>query len=122
LRQLFIATTRGLYSQPLQPARLRRSHVNLSNRAGKRFELRLNRVFPSICYSNPRIPELREAIEDSSKGRTVAGFDKLDKFGVIHEIADDVGRLAAIAEKQMDALKAQKSSLIIAPTHASAGL
>ena len=34
----------------------------------------------------------------------------------------DVGRLAAIAEKQMDALKAQKSSLIIAPTHASAGL
>ena len=64
-----------------------------------------------------RIPELREAIEDLSKGRTGEGFDKLDKFGVIHEIADDAGRLAAIAEKQMDALKAEKSSLIIAPTH-----
>jgi ATP-dependent exoDNAse (exonuclease V) alpha subunit len=65
-----------------------------------------------------RIPELREAIEDLSKGRTAEGFDKLDKFGAIQEIADDAGRLAAIAEKQMEALKAQKSSLIVAPTHA----
>jgi hypothetical protein len=64
-----------------------------------------------------RIPELRKAIEDLSKGRTGEGFDKLDKFGAIQEIADDAGRLAAIAEKQMEALKAQKSSLIIAPTH-----
>ena len=64
-----------------------------------------------------RIPELREAIEDLSKGRTGEGFDKLDKFGVIQEIADDAGRLAAIAEKQMDALQAQRSSLIVAPTH-----
>jgi conjugative relaxase-like TrwC/TraI family protein len=64
-----------------------------------------------------RIPELREAIEDLSKGRTGEGFDKLDKFGAIQEIADDAGRLAAIAEKQIEALKAQRSSLIIAPTH-----
>jgi hypothetical protein len=27
-----------------------------------------------------RIPELRSAIEDLSKGRTGEGFDKLDKF------------------------------------------
>jgi AAA domain len=65
-----------------------------------------------------RIPELREAIGDLSKGRTGEGFDKLDKFGAIQEIADDAGRLAAIAEKQIEALKAQRSSLIIAPTHA----
>jgi len=64
-----------------------------------------------------RIAELREAIEDLSKGRTGEGFDKLHKFGVIQEIADDTGRLAAIAAKQMEALKAQESSLIIAPTH-----
>jgi ATP-dependent exoDNAse (exonuclease V) alpha subunit len=64
------------------------------------------------------IPELREAIEDLSKGRAGDGFDKLDKFGVIQEIADDDARLAAIAEKQIEALKAQRSSLIIAPTHA----
>src|SRR5208337_4773110 len=46
-----------------------------------------------------RIPELRAAIEDLSKGRTAEGFDKLDKYGAIQEIPDDTGRLAAIAEK-----------------------
>jgi ATP-dependent exoDNAse (exonuclease V) alpha subunit len=64
-----------------------------------------------------RVPGLREAIEDLSRGRTGEGFDKLDKFGVIHEIADDAGRLKAIAEKQMEAVEAQRSSLIVAPTH-----
>ena len=63
------------------------------------------------------VPGLREAIEDLSRGRTGEGFDKLDKFGVIHEIADDAGRLKAIAEKQIEAIEAQRSSLIIAPTH-----
>ena len=42
-----------------------------------------------------KVPGLREAIEDLSRGRTGEGFDKLDKFGVIHEIADDAGRLKA---------------------------
>jgi hypothetical protein len=64
-----------------------------------------------------QIPGLREAIEDLSKGRTTEGFDKLEKFGTIQEIPDDTGRLAAIAEKQIEALKAQRSTLIIAPTH-----
>ena len=63
-----------------------------------------------------RFPELREVIEDLSKGRTGEGFDKLDKFGAIQEIADDADRLAALAEKQIEALEAQRSSLIIAPT------
>jgi conjugative relaxase-like TrwC/TraI family protein len=64
-----------------------------------------------------RIAGLRQAIEDLSKGRTAEGFDKLDKFGVIQEITDDSGRLAAIAAKQIEAIEAQRSSLIIAPTH-----
>jgi hypothetical protein len=64
-----------------------------------------------------QIPELREAIEDLSKGRAGDGFDKLDKLGIIQEIAEDDARLAAIAEKEIEALKAQRSSLIIAPTH-----
>src|SRR3984957_5139870 len=64
-----------------------------------------------------QIPQLREAIGDLSKGRTGEGFDKLDKFGAIQEIPNDADRLAAIAEKQIEALKAQRSSLIIAPTH-----
>ena len=69
------------------------------------------KVFPQ------RICELRAAIGDLSKGRTGEGFDKLDKFGAIQEIADDADRLAAIAEKQIETLNAQRSSLIIAPTH-----
>jgi hypothetical protein len=48
----------------------------------------------------------------SFKGPAGAG-----KFGTIQEIPDDTGRLAAIAEKQIEALKAQRSTLIIAPTH-----
>ena len=64
-----------------------------------------------------RIPELREAIEDLSKGRTGDGFDKLERVGAIHEVADDARRLAAIAGKQMEALEAKRSSLIVAPTH-----
>ena len=64
-----------------------------------------------------RIPELREAIGDLGKGRTAEGFDKVDKFGAIQEIADEADRPAAIAGKQIEALKAQRSSLIIAPTH-----
>src|ERR1700745_1735190 len=64
-----------------------------------------------------RIPELRAAVEDLSKGRTEEGFDKLDRFGAIQEIADAADRLAVIAEKHIEALEAQRSSLIIAPTH-----
>src|SRR6202023_1173839 len=55
-----------------------------------------------------RIPELRAAIEDLSKGWTTEGFDKLDKFGAIQEIPDDAGRLSAIAENHIEALMAQR--------------
>ena len=51
--------------------------------------------------------ETRWAIEELSKGRTGEGFDKLDKFRAIQEIADNAGCLATIAEKQIEALKAQ---------------
>jgi hypothetical protein len=64
-----------------------------------------------------RIPELRAAIEYLSKGWTGEGFDKLDKFGAIQEIAVAADHLAAIAETHIEALEAQRSSLIIAPTH-----
>jgi hypothetical protein len=50
-----------------------------------------------------RIPELRAAIEDLSNGSGGEGFGKLDRFGAIQEIADDADRLAAVAEKQIEA-------------------
>jgi hypothetical protein len=66
----------------------------------------------SSTYSRARGSDRR-----LSKGRTGEGFDKLDKFGAIQEIADASDRLAAIAETHIEALEAQRSSLIIEPTH-----
>ena len=64
-----------------------------------------------------RIPALRDAIQELSRGETEKGFDKLDEFGVIQEIEDEATRLAGIAELQVTAIKEKKSSLIVAPTH-----
>ena len=68
-----------------------------------------------------RIPALRDAIQELSRGETEKGFDKLDEFGVIREIEDETGRLAAITEKHIEAIKERKSSLIVTPTHSECG-
>jgi hypothetical protein len=68
-----------------------------------------------------RIPALRDAIQELSRGESDKGFDKLDEFGVIQEIEDQVGRLAAIAEKHVEAIKEKKSSLIVALPTENAG-
>jgi hypothetical protein len=85
--------------------------LRILERSGAIAQAALTRIY------RQQIPGLREAIEDLSKGRAGDGFDKLDEFGVIQEIADEDARLAAIAEKQIEASMAQRSSLIIAPTH-----
>jgi hypothetical protein len=57
---------------------------------------------------------------DLSAGRTEAGFDKLDKFGAIREMEDRQGRLEAIAQAHLAAIREGKSSLIVSPTHGEA--
>jgi ATP-dependent exoDNAse (exonuclease V) alpha subunit len=64
-----------------------------------------------------RIPALRDAIQELSRGETEKGFDKLDKFDVIQEIEGENRRLSAIAERHVQAIKEKKTSLIVAPTH-----
>jgi hypothetical protein len=64
-----------------------------------------------------QIDELRAAVTDLSKGRTEAGFDKLDNFGAVHEHEDKAKRLAAIADLHLAARARGESSLIVAPTH-----
>ena len=64
-----------------------------------------------------KIPALRDAIQELARGNTEEGFDKLDAFGVIQEVEDQALRLAAIAGLHMQAVKENKSSLIVAPTH-----
>jgi hypothetical protein len=62
-------------------------------------------------------PGLREAIEDLSKGRAGDGFDKLGKFGVIQEIANDNAR--GVQEKrfksgeQWEVLRWQEGAVIV---------
>jgi hypothetical protein len=50
--------------------------LRILERSGAVAQAVLNKIY------RQRIPELREAIEDLSKGRTGEGFDKLEKFGV----------------------------------------
>jgi hypothetical protein len=65
-----------------------------------------------------QIAALRDAVYDLSAGKTESGFSKLDAFGAIHEVEDNVERLAAIANQHIAAAREGKSSLIVAPTHA----
>jgi ATP-dependent exoDNAse (exonuclease V) alpha subunit len=64
-----------------------------------------------------KVAALREAIGELAKGKTESGFDRLDKYGAIVEIEDQVKRLEAICQKYLEATKNKKSSLIVAPTH-----
>ncbi|MBV9488388.1 MAG: AAA family ATPase, partial [Verrucomicrobia bacterium] len=64
-----------------------------------------------------RIPELRAAVQALSEGHTEKGFDQLDAHGVVQETEDRSERLAQIARLHLEAVKAGKTSLIVAPTH-----
>jgi hypothetical protein len=74
----------------------------------------LNKIF------RQQIPALRAAIEDLSQGKIEGGFDKLDEFGAIREIARTDERIRAICELHIGALKGKQSSLIVAPTRGEA--
>ena len=65
-----------------------------------------------------QVPALREAVEELSRGKTEAGFNKLDAAGVIHEVEDPDERLDAIASQHLAAIRDGVSSLIVEPTHA----
>jgi conjugative relaxase-like TrwC/TraI family protein len=68
-----------------------------------------------------QVPALRSGIRDLSAGgveRTQKGFDKLDRFAAILEVADPGERLRQIVTKHLEALAAGQTSLIVAPTHA----
>jgi ATP-dependent exoDNAse (exonuclease V) alpha subunit len=64
-----------------------------------------------------KVAALREAIGELARGNILEGFDKLDQYGAIVEIADQAARLEAICRKYPEATKNKKTSLIVAPTH-----
>lgn len=63
----------------------------------------------------------RAAVESLFAGKTLEGFDLLDKkLGWVHEIADDKERYRAMAQEYVDAIKAGtdwKDILLLSPTH-----
>jgi ATP-dependent exoDNAse (exonuclease V) alpha subunit len=85
--------------------------LRVLERAGAVAQAALTKIF------RQQITALRDAIYDLSTGSTESGFDKLEAFGAVHEVEENVERLEAIASRHIAALKEGKSSLIVAPTH-----
>jgi conjugative relaxase-like TrwC/TraI family protein len=61
--------------------------------------------------------DYKHAVHSLATGRTVEGFDQLDRLGSVRELSDDQ-RYQNLATDYRDALQRGKKCLIIAPTHA----
>jgi conjugative relaxase-like TrwC/TraI family protein len=61
--------------------------------------------------------QYKAAVECLSRGDVVDGFARLDRLGWIKEVADDRRHLL-LAKDYLGAVKAGKSALVVAPTHA----
>jgi len=64
-----------------------------------------------------KAPALKAAIEDLKAGRLQEGWEKLEHYGVIKEVIDDVELRERAVEQHLEALRAGKTSLMISPRH-----
>ena len=64
-----------------------------------------------------RAPAFKAAIEDLKAGRLENGWDKLERHGVIKEVTDGEALRRRAVEQHLEALRAGKTSLMIAPRH-----
>ena len=64
--------------------------------------------------------DYRAAAQMLSEGRTLDGFNALDKKEWVKEIGDDETRYQAMAAEYLQAVKDGKSCLVVSPTHAEA--
>ena len=62
--------------------------------------------------------EYRKAVNDLSEGKVLEGMKKLDKLGSIIEIKNEQERHGFLAEKYVESLNANRSALVVSPTHA----
>lgn len=63
--------------------------------------------------------DYKKAVNLMSNGRTLDGFDELDRLGWVKEIPDDQ-RESQIAKDFADTLAQKKTALVVAPTHVEA--
>ena len=66
-------------------------------------------------------PEYRAAAKLLSEGKTLEGFDALDRLGWVKEMAGDDDRYRQVAADYLQALRDKKTVLVVSPTHAEAG-
>jgi ATP-dependent exoDNAse (exonuclease V) alpha subunit len=64
-----------------------------------------------------KVPALKAAIEDLKAGRLQAGWEKLERHGVIKEVTDSEALRERAIEQHLEALRAGKTSLVISPRH-----
>ena len=67
-----------------------------------------------------KVPALKAAIEDLKAGRLQTGWEKLERFGVIKEVIDEVELRQRAVEQHLEALRVGKTSLMISPRHEEA--
>lgn len=59
----------------------------------------------------------KEAVHELSQGRTLAGYEKLDKLGFVEEVPE-TERYRKLAEDYVGVIKSGRSALVVSPTHA----
>ena len=64
----------------------------------------------------------RAAAQLLSEGKTLEGFEALDKKGWVKEVGDAAERYGAMAAEYLQALRDGVSCLVVSPTHHEAGL
>jgi hypothetical protein len=67
-----------------------------------------------------KVPALKAVIENLKAGRLQAGWEKLEHYGVIKEVTDNVELRERAVEKHLEALRTGKTSLMISPRHEEA--
>lgn len=78
------------------------------------------RVVQLLQTQRQKVPGLKAAIEDLKADRLQAGWDKLERHGVIKEVTDAEALRERAVEQHLNALRSGKTSLMISPRHEEA--
>jgi hypothetical protein len=78
------------------------------------------RVVELLQTQRQKVPALKAAIEDLKADRLQAGWNKLERHGVIKEVIDDKTLRERAVEQHLKALASGKTSLMISPRHEEA--
>jgi hypothetical protein len=78
------------------------------------------RVVELLQTQRQKVPALKAAIEDLKADRLQAGWERLERHGVIKEVIDVESLRERAVEQHLKALRSGKTSLMISPRHEEA--